>query len=50
VLLVDRIGDLAPVRNVAMVLYGRNTSMANILVALRILCKRKRGPRPGGAA
>jgi hypothetical protein len=48
-LLVDRVGDLAPVRNVGMVLYGRNTSMAHILAALRILCKRKRGPRPRGA-
>jgi hypothetical protein len=45
-LLVDRAGDLAPVRYVDMVLYGRNTSMAHILSALQILCRRKTGPRP----
>ena len=44
-LLVDRAGDLAPVRNADMVLYGRNTSMAHILGALNVLCARKRGPR-----
>ena len=45
-LLVDRAGDLAPVRYADMVLYGRNTSMAHILGALNIiLCARKRGPR-----
>ena len=49
-LLVDRVGDLAPVRYADMVLYGRNTSMAHILAALRILCERKRGPRPRSAA
>jgi hypothetical protein len=49
-LLVDRIGDLAPVRYADMVLYGRNTSMAHILAALQILCERKRGPRPRSAA
>lgn len=49
-LLVDRAGDLAPVRYADMVLYGRNTSMAHILAALRILCCRKRGPRPRSAA
>lgn len=48
-LLVDRAGDLAPVRYADMVLYGRNTSMAHILAALRILCCRKRGPRPRSA-
>ena len=45
VLLVDRAGDLAPVRYADMVLYGRNTSMAHILGALQVLCRRKRGPR-----
>jgi hypothetical protein len=45
VLLVDRAGDLAPVRYADMVLYGRNTSMAHILRALDVLCARKRGPR-----
>jgi len=44
-LLVDRAGDLAPVRYADMVLYGRNTSMAHILGALAVLCARKRGPR-----
>ena len=44
-LLVDRAGDLAPVRYADMVLYGRNTSMAHILGALNVLCARKRGPR-----
>jgi hypothetical protein len=43
-LLVDRAGDLAPVRYADMVLYGRNTSMAHILAALCILCRQK--PRP----
>ncbi|MDT8068982.1 MAG: hypothetical protein ROO76_12535 [Terriglobia bacterium] len=45
VLLVDRAGDLAPVRYADMVLYGRNTSMEHILGALAVLCARKRGPR-----
>jgi len=44
-LLVDRAGDLAPVRYADMVLYGPNTSMAHILSALNVLCARKRGPR-----
>jgi len=44
-LLVDRAGDLAPVRYADMVLYGRNTSMSHILGALNVLCARKRGPR-----
>lgn len=44
-LLVDRAGDLAPVRYADMVLYGRNTSMTHILSALHVLCARKRGPR-----
>ena len=47
-LLVDRAGDLAPVRYADMVLYGRNTSMTHILGALNVLYARKRGPR--GAA
>jgi hypothetical protein len=46
-LLVDRAGDLAPVRYADMVLYGRNTSMAHILGALNILCARKRGSGSG---
>jgi hypothetical protein len=41
VLLVDRAGDLAPVRYADMVLYGRNTSMKHILGALEVLCARK---------
>lgn len=45
VLLVDRIGDLAPVRYADMVLYGRNTSMAHILSALNLLCTRKHTAR-----
>ena len=49
-LLVDRAGDLAPVRYADMVLYGRNTSMAHILGALDVLCARKRGPGPRSAA
>jgi hypothetical protein len=49
-LLVDRAGDLAPVRYADMVLYGRNTSMAHILGALNVLCTRKRGPHPRSAA
>jgi hypothetical protein len=50
VLLVDRAGDLAPVRYADMVLYGRNTSMAHILGALHVLCARKRGPQPRSVA
>jgi hypothetical protein len=49
-LLVDRAGDLAPVRYADMVLYGRNTSMQHILGALQTLCARKRGPKPRSAA
>ena len=49
-LLVDRVGDLAPVRYADMVLYGRNTSMQHILGALQTLCARKRGPQPRSAA
>src|SRR6202167_5219721 len=44
-LLVDRAGDLAPVRYADMVLYGRNTSTQHVLSALQILCRRRRGPR-----
>lgn len=44
-LLVDRAGDLAPVRYADMVLYGRNTSMAHILAALRVLCRSRSGPQ-----
>jgi hypothetical protein len=49
-LLVDRAGDLAPVRYVDAVLYGRNTSMQHILSALQVLCRRKSGPKSGSAA
>jgi hypothetical protein len=49
-LLVDRAGDLAPVRYADMVLYGRNTTMAHILSALRLLCRQKREPKPRSAA
>ena len=49
-LLVDRAGDLAPVRYADMVLYGRNTSTAHILSALQILCRRKPGPKSRCAA
>lgn len=49
-LLVDRAGDLAPVRYADMVLYGRNTSMTHILGALHVLCAQKRGPQPRSAA
>jgi hypothetical protein len=49
-LLVDRAGDLAPVRYADMVLYGRNTSMAHILAALDVLYRRKCGPQPRSAA
>ena len=45
VLLVDRAGDLAPVRYADMLLYGCNTSMKHILSALDILCERKRMTR-----
>lgn len=41
-LLVDRAGDLAPVRYADMVLYGRNTTTAHILSSLRLLCAQKR--------
>jgi hypothetical protein len=49
-LLVDRAGDLAPVRYADIVLYGHNTSMAHILAALEVLCAQKRGTRSGNGA
>ena len=49
-LLVDRAGDLAPVRYADMVLYGRNTKMVHLLAALDTLRRRKRGRKPGTAA
>jgi hypothetical protein len=50
VLLVDRAGDLAPVRYADMVLYGRNTTTAHILASLEVLCRHKPGPRPRSVA
>jgi hypothetical protein len=49
-LLVDRAGDLAPVRYADMVLYGRNTTTAHILASLQVLCACKRGPGSRNAA
>jgi hypothetical protein len=49
-LLVDRAGDLSPVRYADMVLYGHNTSMAHILAALEVLCTQKRGTWPRSVA
>lgn len=49
-LLVDRAGDLAPVRYADMVLYGRNTTTAHILASIQVLCRRKPGPKPRSAA
>jgi hypothetical protein len=43
-LLVDRAGDLAPVRYADIVLYGRNTTMVHIFAALQVLCPR--APQP----
>ncbi|MEO8735578.1 MAG: hypothetical protein ABI380_03465 [Edaphobacter sp.] len=48
-LLVDRAGDLAPVRYADIVLYGHNTSMAHILAALEVLCAGKQRSRHGSA-
>jgi hypothetical protein len=45
ILLVDRAGDLAPVRYADMVLYGRNTTMEHILASLQMLCRRTPGPK-----
>jgi hypothetical protein len=50
VLLVDRAGDLAPVRYADIVLYGRNTTTAHILASLQSLCHRRPGPKSGSAA
>jgi hypothetical protein len=44
-LLVDRAGDLAPVRYADVVLYGRNTTMEHILASLQMLCRRMPGPK-----
>jgi hypothetical protein len=49
-LLIDRAGDLAPVRYADIVLYGRNTTLGYILASLRLLCQAKRGPKPRSAA
>jgi hypothetical protein len=49
-LLVDRAGDLAPVRYADMVLYGRNTTTAHILASLQVLCRCAPGPKPRSAA
>ncbi|HEX4020775.1 MAG TPA: hypothetical protein VHX63_06510 [Acidobacteriaceae bacterium] len=48
-LLVDRAGDLAPVRYADIVLYGRNTTTAHILASLQVLCRRKPGPKSRSA-
>jgi hypothetical protein len=48
-LLVDRAGDLAPVRYADIVLYGHNTSMAHILAALEVLCAGKQRTQYGSA-
>lgn len=45
ILLVDRAGDLAPIRYVDVVLYGRNTTMEHILAALKMLSSRTPGPK-----
>jgi hypothetical protein len=50
ILLIDRVGDLAPVCYADMVLYGRNTSMAHILASLDVLCCRKSGPKERSVA
>ena len=49
-LLVDRAGDLAPVRYADMVLYGRNIGMSHILAALDTLLRPLRRPKPGRTA
>lgn len=49
-LLVDRAGDLAPVRYADVVLYGRNTTMEHILASLQMLCRRRLGPKARSAA
>ena len=50
ILLVDKAGDLAPVRYADVVLYGRNTTTAHILSSIHLLCERKHGPRPRSVA
>ncbi len=49
-LLVDRAGDLAPVRYADVVLYGRNTTMEHVLASLQMLCGRRPGPKARSAA
>jgi hypothetical protein len=49
-LLVDRAGDLAPVRYADVVLYGRNTTMEHILASLQLLCHRRPGPKARSVA
>ena len=49
-LLVDRAGDLAPVRYADVVLYGRNTTMEHVLASLQMLCHRRPGPKARSAA
>jgi hypothetical protein len=49
-LLVDRAGDLAPVRYADVVLYGRNTTMEHVLASLQMLCRRSPGPKARSAA
>jgi len=50
ILLVDRAGDLAPVRYADVVLYGRNTTMEHILASLQMLCRSRSGPKAQSAA
>lgn len=50
VLLVDRAGDLAPVRYADIVLYGCNTKMVHILAALETLHRRIPAPSLRSAA
>jgi len=49
-LLVDRAGDLAPVRYADIVLYGRNITTAHILASLQMLCRRRPGPKSRSVA
>ena len=46
-LLVDLVGDLAPVRYANLVLYGHNTKPTHILAALHLLCGKKAWARSG---
>ena len=50
ILLVDRAGDLAPVRYADVVLYGRNTTMEHILASLQMLCRLRSEPKARSAA